>query len=56
MFADRGRGRRSSALSWLVPPYRWRYDASAIELTRAIGIDANCLRDKCEATTISATR
>jgi CRP-like cAMP-binding protein len=35
--------------SWLVPPYRWRFDARAMELTRAIGIDARCLRDKCEA-------
>jgi CRP/FNR family transcriptional regulator, cyclic AMP receptor protein len=35
--------------SWLVPPYRWRFDARAVELTRAIGIDAQCLRDKCEA-------
>jgi CRP/FNR family transcriptional regulator, cyclic AMP receptor protein len=34
--------------SWLVPPYRWMYDALAIELVRAIGIDARCLRDKCE--------
>ena len=35
--------------SWLVPPYRWAFDARAVELTRAIGIDARCLRDKCEA-------
>ena len=35
--------------SWLVPPYRWTYDAKAVELTRAIGIDAACLRAKCEA-------
>jgi CRP-like cAMP-binding protein len=35
--------------SWLVPPYRWRFDARAVELTRAIGINATCLRDKCEA-------
>ena len=35
--------------SWLVPPYRWSYDARAAELVRAIGIDAKCLRDKCEA-------
>ena len=35
--------------SWLVPPYRWAIDARAVELTRAIGIDARCLRDKCEA-------
>jgi CRP-like cAMP-binding protein len=36
-------------ISWLVPPYRWRFDARARELVRAIGIDAKCLRDKCEA-------
>jgi CRP-like cAMP-binding protein len=35
--------------SWLVPPYRWRFDARAVELTRALGVDANCLREKCEA-------
>jgi CRP/FNR family cyclic AMP-dependent transcriptional regulator len=37
--------------SWLVPPYLWAFDARAVELTRAIGIDARCLRDKCEADT-----
>lgn len=36
-------------LTWLLPPYRWGYDARAIELTRAIALDAKCLRDKCEA-------
>ena len=36
-------------LSWLVPPYRWTYDARAIELVRAIEIDASCLRTKCES-------
>jgi CRP/FNR family transcriptional regulator, cyclic AMP receptor protein len=35
--------------SWLVPPYRWMFDARAVDLTRAIGIDAACLRGKCEA-------
>jgi CRP-like cAMP-binding protein len=35
-------------VSWLVPPYRWTYDAKALELTRAIAIDAACLRGKCE--------
>ena len=35
--------------SWLVPPYRWMFDARALELVRAIGIDAACLRTKCEA-------
>jgi CRP/FNR family cyclic AMP-dependent transcriptional regulator len=36
-------------VSWLVPPYRWTYDAKALELTRALAMDANCLRQKCEA-------
>ncbi len=36
-------------LTWLLPPYRWGYDARAIELMRAIALDATCLRDKCEA-------
>ena len=36
-------------ISWLVPPYRWSYDAKALELVRAISLDAECLRGKCEA-------
>ena len=35
--------------SWLVPPYRWNFDARAVTPVRAIGIDAACLRGKCEA-------
>lgn len=35
--------------SWLIPPYRWSHDAKALELVRAISIDAQCLRNKCEA-------
>jgi CRP/FNR family transcriptional regulator, cyclic AMP receptor protein len=35
-------------VSWLIPPYRWSYDARALELVRAIAIDASCLRQKCE--------
>ncbi len=34
--------------SWLIPPYNWRFDAKAIELTRAIALDGKCLREKCE--------
>jgi CRP/FNR family cyclic AMP-dependent transcriptional regulator len=34
--------------SWLIPPYSWRFDARAIELTRAIALDGKCLRAKCE--------
>ena len=36
-------------LSWLIPPYRFSYDARALELVRAISMDAACLRAKCEA-------
>ena len=35
-------------VSWLIPPYRWTSDAKALELTRAIAMDATCLRRKCE--------
>jgi CRP-like cAMP-binding protein len=34
--------------SWLVPPYRWRFDARAVEPTRAIVLDGKCLRTKSE--------
>jgi len=34
--------------SWLVAPYRWRLDARAVEMTRAIALDGKCLREKCE--------
>jgi CRP/FNR family cyclic AMP-dependent transcriptional regulator len=34
--------------SWLVPPYKWHFDARAIEVTRAIALDGKCLRGKCE--------
>ena len=35
--------------SWLFPPYRWHFDARAIDDTRAIAFDGACLRGKCEA-------
>lgn len=34
--------------SWLFPPHRWQFDARAIELTRAIAFDGQCLRTKCD--------
>ena len=34
--------------SWLVPPYRWLFDARATEETSAIAFDGVCLREKCE--------
>jgi len=33
--------------SWLIPPYRWHFDARAAERTRAIALDGKCLRGKC---------
>ncbi len=35
--------------SWLIPPYHWHFDARAVTLTRAIALDARCLRNKCDA-------
>jgi CRP/FNR family transcriptional regulator, cyclic AMP receptor protein len=35
--------------SWLFPPYRWSFDARALEQTRTVAFDGACLRGKCEA-------
>ncbi len=48
VFATLGEGEIVGA-SWLIPPYRWSFDARAVTLTRSIGIDAACLRGKCDA-------
>jgi hypothetical protein len=34
--------------SWLVPPYRWLFDARAVEDTGTVAFDGRCLRSKCE--------
>jgi CRP/FNR family cyclic AMP-dependent transcriptional regulator len=34
--------------SWLFPPYRWHFDATAVELTRMIEVNGACLRAKIE--------
>lgn len=34
--------------SWLVPPYKWRFDARCETDVRAFALDAACLRGKCE--------
>jgi len=34
--------------SWFIPPYKWHFDAFAVELTRAVALDGKCLRAKCE--------
>lgn len=35
--------------SWLVPPYRWVFDARAATRVDAVAIDGACLRGKCDA-------
>lgn len=35
--------------SWLVPPYRWTFDARADVATSAVSFDGACLRSKCDA-------
>jgi CRP/FNR family cyclic AMP-dependent transcriptional regulator len=34
--------------SWMVPPFRWRFDARAMEPIRAIALDGRCLRGRSE--------
>ncbi len=34
--------------SWLISPYRWHFDAYALEQVHAFAIDATCLVNKCE--------
>ncbi len=34
--------------SWLVPPYRWQFDARVIDTVRALALDAESLRKLCE--------
>ena len=35
--------------SWLFKPYRWQFDARAIEPARMVAFDGACLRGKCDA-------
>lgn len=35
--------------SWIVPPYRWTFDARATEETSLITFDATCLRGKFDS-------
>jgi len=34
--------------SWLVPPYKWHFDARSLTDTRALALDGRCLRGKFE--------
>jgi CRP-like cAMP-binding protein len=33
--------------SWLVPPYRWTFDARSTEDSSVVAFDGACLREKC---------
>ena len=35
--------------SWLLPPYRWHFDARALDTVRALAFDGECLRGKTTA-------
>jgi CRP/FNR family transcriptional regulator, cyclic AMP receptor protein len=35
--------------SWLFAPYRWHFDARALNTVRATAFDGACLRGKCDA-------
>ena len=35
--------------AWLFPPYRWHFDADALDDVHAVAFDALCLRGKCAA-------
>lgn len=34
--------------SWLFPPYRWHFDARALDEISAVALDGACIREKCE--------
>jgi len=34
--------------AWLFPPYRWHFDADALDDVHAIVFDGACLRQKCQ--------
>ncbi len=34
--------------SWIVSPYKWHFEAHALEDVNAIALDGKCLREKCE--------
>lgn len=35
--------------SWLVSPFRWHFNGVSVADTRAVALDGECLRKKCEA-------
>ncbi|HUI64485.1 MAG TPA: cyclic nucleotide-binding domain-containing protein [Bacteroidota bacterium] len=35
--------------SWLISPFRWHFSACAVAEVRAVALDGECLRNKCES-------
>jgi CRP/FNR family transcriptional regulator, cyclic AMP receptor protein len=35
--------------SWMFPPYRWQFDARAVDAVGAVALDGACLRHKADA-------
>ncbi|HVA05181.1 MAG TPA: cyclic nucleotide-binding domain-containing protein [Acidimicrobiales bacterium] len=35
-------------LSWVAPPYRWQFDARALEPVETITVDVGCLRERLD--------
>lgn len=35
--------------SWMVPPFRWHFNARAVEQSRLIAMNGQCLRDKFDS-------
>jgi len=34
--------------SWMISPYRWHFSGVAVAETRAVALDGECIRKKCE--------
>jgi CRP/FNR family cyclic AMP-dependent transcriptional regulator len=34
--------------SWLIPPFRWHFSGCAVTDVRAVALDGECLRTKCD--------
>ncbi|NEE00597.1 cyclic nucleotide-binding domain-containing protein [Phytoactinopolyspora halotolerans] len=49
MIIDTAEAGEVVGVSWLFVPYRWQFDARAVEPVGAIGFDAVCLREKADA-------
>ena len=37
-----------AGFSWLIAPHRWEFDGRAVEFVRALRMDGECLRAKCD--------